>query len=654
MNCAGHPPHSGDWQAFYVNSIEGVINLDFPSTRVSGWFTDGAVFFTLNLHAYSGLNGTGTLLDSDQISYNAGFKEFMTVVDNAGLIQSVKVVMLLSNGNSMDDLRVIYAAPAISVTPQDNIVAAGDTLVYEAVITNTAGHPVSFDVLAEIIRPNNDTTRVEEQRINLGPNQQLMRNGLKCPIPETAATGSHTFRAYTEILNTDHLLSEDTFGFSVYKVAAFTPDTHSKVLISTLHDDTYPSPDQVGDRKIQITATIDPVFQDQEIYFRTYDPDDSSSYETDTNANDNHDPGMPRGNLKVAPGYTMIAGSEIKDANDNTVEVGVRTDGSGTAVVVLTVTDRYAGDNYQVYAAGHPGPKSGQAATTLTSYLVAWKRIYVEEDMMYKVGSDLVDDFRHDTNSLPDTVEVQDVSQFQVGNQIVVFDATNPGGEPTAIDGIDSVGNLLALHDDLQNDYDAGYPGQGAAVARPADGVYDADLVGRFTDAYGLGTIGKDGGSFVEMTILPSGGTATPFEGTFPNDPAIVRYSDVWFENRNKQNYFQVIGASNYGALGDQVFGGTASSKNFCIIFVGEVDFQFQVDPLAANADVTVHEIGHQFSLTNVDSGHPSGVWCNQGLGTDFCVMSYERNRESGYTEFCADTLSTHHNDDVRNQIDGL
>ena len=78
----------------------------------------------------------------------------------------------------------------------------------------------------------------------------------------------------------------------------------------------------------------------------------------------------------------------------------------------------------------------------------------------------------------------------------------------------------------------------------------------------------------------------------------------------------------------------------------------FTNNPTAAIADTTTHEIGHQFYLGSVDANHPIGVWCNAGTGTDYCVMSYERNREDQYTEFCVDAPS--HNYEVRDTNDGL
>jgi len=284
-----------------------------------------------------------------------------------------------------------------------------------------------------------------------------------------------------------------------------------------------------------ITATIDPVFQDQEIYFRIYDPCDSSSY-TETTctapvANDNKHEGFKKGNLKVPPTYTKIEGSEFEE-NNEVIEVGVKTDLDGTASVILTITNQYAGDNYQVYAAGHPVPKPNQEATQLTKYMVAWKRIYFEEDMMYRVGSDLVEDFFDDGNSMSDTIEVEDARVFAVDDVVEIFDALNPVRETAVITAVDTIDNLLALDDDLTGPYYEGYPksiGQGAAVAVPAAGFFNPDVTGLVPGAYGSDPIGKDGGCFVEIEPMITGNDIVPFKESLGTTQLLMGFYQVWF-----------------------------------------------------------------------------------------------------------------------------
>ena len=130
--------------------------------------------------------------------------------------------------------------------------------------------------------------------------------------------------------------------------------------------------------------------------------------------------------------------------------------GSGVAKAILEVTDHWAGDNYviTVHAIYEPTPLNDHSGT-----LIAWKRVYIEKDKMYKIGSHLAAEFTADGNSDPDVITVTDASVFSVDDSVYVFDADHQPGEPATIDGID--GNDITLDVDLADDYDAGYdPGK--------------------------------------------------------------------------------------------------------------------------------------------------------------------------------------------------
>lgn len=96
-----------------------------------------------------------------------------------------------------------------------------------------------------------------------------------------------------------------------------------------MHDNNYPSGFQTEDRKIRITAKVEPAKANANVYFRTYDPDDRSSYETDTKGDDNHEPiradgsTMKRGSLSAVPGYAVIPGSEVSVANGSMIYVEI-------------------------------------------------------------------------------------------------------------------------------------------------------------------------------------------------------------------------------------------------------------------------------------------------------------------------------------------
>ena len=64
--------------------------------------------------------------------------------------------------------------------------------------------------------------------------------------------------------------------------------------------------------------------------------------------------------------------------------VSATSDAQGKVRTVLTITDTYAGDNYQVEASLQPLATFKKIARS--GVFTAWRRAYVEYDRMYKVG----------------------------------------------------------------------------------------------------------------------------------------------------------------------------------------------------------------------------------------------------------------------------
>lgn len=132
----------------------------------------------------------------------------------------------------------------------------------------------------------------------------------------------------------------------------------------------------------------------------------------DSNPNDNRDPA-------TGPSKSMLGGTLAK-YNDyqgmlsaRSATTVVRTIAGvqrAVAEVVLTFTDRYAGDNYIVRATcvdaqnkpfnddsgvtADPTADAGIPAIHIkeTALLTAWKRVYIETDKMFRVGADLTQD----------------------------------------------------------------------------------------------------------------------------------------------------------------------------------------------------------------------------------------------------------------------
>lgn len=425
-------------------------------------------------------------------------------------------------------------------------------------------------------------------------------------------------------------------------------------MISTLHDNVYRTTEQTQDRIVKVTATTNSG-SGQIVYFRTRDPDDRSSYETNNTDNDNHDATFRRGNLGSATGFTEAPGTRKTDGNGRVIRIGIRTNAQGKAAVNLTVTNRYAGDNYIVDASCGDSTFTEKKSSGL---LVAWKRIYIEEDQMYQFGTDLTADFNADADNNPDNISVRSTNGINVGDTLTLFDANSPNGEGIVVRGI--AGNTLTVvsaadsNRDIQSNYDAEYPranGRGAAVADPRRGVYDADVTGRTDNAFGGRADGSDGGCFVEVSILADGGNRVPYRRDWTGGVSRADYTDVWFKNRGDVNYIHVVGCA-YNQVGDNVYGVSHAGNNYNYIFLEEIQDDFAANAPTVNADTDAHEIGHHFNLANTDNAHPAGVWCHEGNGTDYCLMSYQRDRTDGVTEFCHS--APNHLDEVRDENDSL
>lgn len=266
-----------------------------------------------------------------------------------------------------------------------------------------------------------------------------------------------------------------------------------------------------------------------------------------------------------------------------------------------------------------------------------------------------------DTEPLTEPVQLRDEEGWTVEREWAV-NIYGADGETATITGIN--GNNLTLNIDLQNSYDAGYPranGRGAAIAKQATQVYDADVVSRVWDAFSGAADGSDGGCFVGVKILDDGGTNVPYKEFLSGPTSSDDYSDVWFKNKGKSNYVHVIGAHRYDAFQD-LYGISEDALNYQATFIKNVTTDYPDAVAVVNADVTAHELGHQVcnNPADVDAHHPA-VWCHLGPETDRCLMAKQydpdemplgRHPEDPYSEFCHE--GPDHIDDWRDALDNL
>jgi hypothetical protein len=273
------------------------------------------------------------------------------------------------------------------------------------------------------------------------------------------------------------------------------------------------------------------------------------------------------------------------------------------AEVVLRTTAGYAGDNYQVRATmvdpqGKPFNNPGSLLTVsgasnyanineadikATIVFTAWRRVYFEQDTMYRVGSLL------DANAAAgqDKVKVdpKKASLFAVGDEVRVMDAS--GREAQLLKVTDVTGNVLTLDGNLVNAYKSGnanYGFVGKETGTAATDFYLPDiskLLETFDDAY------------TEVVKLDDGGDSIPtYEPT--SKTAFLAFSEEWFKNKGRKDYFQLVGAerNSYGIV-NSAAGLTDYKAN--ISWVWMQSSLGQPISAARNRELTNHEIVHQF-----------------------------------------------------------
>ncbi len=319
------------------------------------------------------------------------------------------------------------------------------------------------------------------------------------------------------------------------------PDNPTKVLISAKHGGGYPSPYQNQDGQIQITAKVKGG-RPGTVFFEVIDPDDPSPYPEDTNHNTvwNY----------YAPNYNIEGLAADDNPNDNRdpnkngrlpydtfqnnclqlrqVRIGDPNwsrrlpDGTWEVWTNLLITDRFAGDNYIVRATCeqpetgkyfHEQPKL-QGKYKESTLLTAWKRIYYERDMMYRVGSLLAQDAAAGQNQ----VVVENGAVFAVNDRVRVFDSANREANLLTITAIN--GNTLILSGNLTNAYTVANQGfVGRETGNNAANFFIPDtseLAQTFDEC------------FVEWMFLADGSTGVPRVDSTA-EGQMFTFRDRWF-----------------------------------------------------------------------------------------------------------------------------
>lgn len=422
---------------------------------------------------------------------------------------------------------------------------------------------------------------------------------------------------------------------------------------------------QTADRKVEITATITPVLKDVPVYFEVIDPDDLSPYEGKTlsgntttgtenhKSNDNRDPAK---RISVAADYTAFQKC-LSKRNE-------KTDETGKAKIELTVSDRYSGDNYIVRAAcmnpaekpfdkytltppdtpGTPATPSETVIANITqslqyeekttiaqsALLVAWKRTYIEHAEMYKKGATITASATTGTN----TLTVDNANDFSGestpgagdGTEVTVF-LPKDGSVKFDRRVVSTTTTPATITLDAAHPYDIP---QYSGVKLKADNTVYTNDTSYLVKAYGGDAGGVDGGAFIEFKDIATK-TKVPKYTEFPNDRSFriaFQYALEWTSCK-KDNTYLLIAARH-----------SLYPANGVTYPIARTVFIFHQIALLQAKDVINHETGHVWNLLNSRFPH---VDAEKGRYThdtsDKCIMSYDRNRNDVFSEFCIECL---------------
>jgi hypothetical protein len=382
-----------------------------------------------------------------------------------------------------------------------------------------------------------------------------------------------------------------------------------RVMISTTHDDHYYTNvnttksnglAQTQDGKITATVHLPVDWNGKTVYFRVIDPDDQSPYEPDIMGDDN------------------FGGSgALSSTQDVAVPASINGQEVAAAEAVLSITTQHSGDNYQVQASLDPlfGEESNIGGSEI---FLAWKRIYLERDVMYKYGATLLADFIPDGDANDDVLTADNTADFEVGDAVTIF-GNSGNSELTSVRS--KTATTLTV-----GDLSSGFSEYAGVKRTDNNEVLDIVPIDLLPQAYGDLTDGRDGGCFVEFVPLQQGSGPIPKYKELPDNP--FDFMDYWFEGKgDANNLFQHVTAywfRNYG-LGGLGFSATHSAVTARMRYINAVQAE----------ENFVHELTHCF-LETWEAGTYIDDWSDtkDWSGTQYCVMNYNADDGDGLVEF--------------------
>ncbi|MCI0605030.1 PQQ-like beta-propeller repeat protein [bacterium] len=411
-----------------------------------------------------------------------------------------------------------------------------------------------------------------------------------------------------------------------------------KVLITNYGSSLYPEPTyQTENGKINIVSRVTDVagagVEGVDVFFRILDPADGSLYVTNGQDGDNNGGDAEFDGLEHTPGIwkaTSQAGGYIY------MTLQLPTFGNNSSQ-----PRSYSGDNFKIEASFN-NQFSCSPGCVQSGMLTAWKRIYLEHDMMYRKGGLLFYDFDPATcGNLCNQVVLYDWSfgQLQDWDQVVIFDVTDPVGELATVapGGITNNGNgtiTVTFTSDLVKPHFASSPqilgtmpdfanGQSAGLGVISSGFYAGDfgnLSQTFDDGYAEVQLSND-------NLLPTMPEVF-FEGCIIN---VLRFHQTWFSKKQpgpitipagsscgnpapvqcgdcgnqKQNNWHIIPASSGGNYNGYTH--KASDDTFIFLDTIDANVSYYCTNVPSACDgtqlanhikrTTNHELSHQFGV---------------------------------------------------------
>ncbi len=452
------------------------------------------------------------------------------------------------------------------------------------------------------------------------------------------------------------------------------PENIGKILVSDWQEGGFHTDYQTENGKMQIKAIFEGDIEDgTQAYFKVLDPDDKSTYETDTEERDNKFPYLIRLN------YMNVYPSDDDSTNDM-ISVPII---NNEAIAVFEFSRQNSGDNYVIEVSldsSFPIDITAQSIPYTT-----WKRIYVEYDRMYTKGSTLMMDFTSDENNdEDDRLFVENLDDFYdllPGQLLTLF--TKDGIITDNIKFV-AVDNLTEPSAIFVEDFNVNYTIKkytGILINGETEAYnIDVNILEEYTQkAYGNDTHGEiNGGAFVEFNTFNHDGSGfAPKFGPFTATSLdLDHYMDHWQQNipsalndpiPNIQafNVFYLLAGTGYLDVNNNARAGVAiEAFNRTLISVGVINsetFLTETEREIKKGETVVHEFGHLFSVyaVHVDSNDPvlgdvdnHHIIDNDTTNDDKCQMSYLTHPSNGISEY--DLLNTIVTDGNGNEVEQM